>query len=74
MIRSLRGVINYSKQLYVPYIQQWNANPMADIFPSILSGSIPTHLLPLYKALGEPIVLFSSQIFKSFRESQRPVS
>ena len=67
--RNLRGITDYSKRPYVPYIQRWTVNLMADILPSILSKSIPTHLLPLYKALGEPIFPFSSEIFKSFRES-----
>ena len=47
---------------------------MADISPSILSGSIPTHFFPLYKALKGIIFALSLEIFKSFRESQRTIS
>ena len=47
---------------------------MADISPSILSESIPTHFFPLYKALKGTIFPFSLEIFKSFRESQRTIS
>ena len=74
MFCSLQGVIDYFRRLYVPRIQWLIANLIVDISPSILSGSIPTHLFPLYKALRGTIFHFSSKIFKSFRESQRTVS
>ena len=58
---SPRGVTDYFRRLYVPHIQQWSANPTADISPSILSRSIPTHLFPLYKAPRGTIFHFSSE-------------
>ena len=52
---------------------------MADIFPIILSGSIPTHFLPLYKVYGEIISPFHKSssfqrhiIFKFSKLSKSP--
>ena len=66
-LQSPRGVINCSRRHYVPYIQQWGVNPMADISPWVLSGITPTQSCPLYKAFGEIISLIS-QVFKLSRD------
>ena len=64
----LRGVINCSRQLCVPYIQRQSVDLTADIPPRILSGSnLPLPLL-LYKALRELFLLF---FFKNIQELQR---
>ena len=62
-LRSLWGTINYSRRFCVPHIQRRNADPMADISPSILSGSTPFHLLLLYKPLKDsPFPLFFTNL------------
>ena len=64
---SPRGVTDYFRRLYVPHIQQWSANPTADISPSILSRSIPTHFFLLYKAIRGTIFPFSSENLQEFQ-------
>ena len=80
MLRSLRCVINCSKQHFIPHIQQWDADSTVDISPWILSGITPAQSHLLYKAPGEIIfphftslrTLQKSQTLKPSRFSKLP--